>query len=82
MTLGSAYGLLGRIEQSRQSFLRALELDPNHVGSMDNLSFTYALAGQLDESLYGRGERGRCRRKGRTTSTTSPCRCSGCATMS
>ena len=52
MTLGSAYGLLGRIEQARQSFLRALELDPNHVGSMDNLSFTYALAGQLDESLY------------------------------
>ncbi len=50
--LGSAYGLLGRIEQSRQSFLRALELNPNHLGSMDNLSFTYALAGRLDESLY------------------------------
>ena len=50
--LGSAYGLLGRIEQSRQSFLRALELNPNHLGSMDNLSYAYALAGRLDESLY------------------------------
>ena len=50
--LGSAYGLLGRLEQSRQSFLRALELDPNHAASMNNLSVTYSLAGQLDESLY------------------------------
>jgi TolB-like protein len=50
--LGSAYGLLGRLEQSRQSFLRALELDPNHASSMNNLSVTYSLAGQLDESLY------------------------------
>ena len=50
--LGSAYGLLGRLEQSRLAFLRALELDPNHVGSMQNLSYTYAISGQLDESLY------------------------------
>ena len=50
--LGSAYGLLGRLEPSRVAFLRALELDPNHTGSMDNLSFTYAISGQLDESLY------------------------------
>ena len=50
--LGSAYGILGRVEQARQSFLRALELDPNHTASMSNLSVTYFLAGQLDESLY------------------------------
>jgi hypothetical protein len=50
--LGSAYGLLGQFERSRLAFLRALELDPNHVGSMQNLSYAYALIGQLDESLY------------------------------
>ena len=50
--LGSAYGLLGRLEQSRLAFLRALELDPNHIGSMQNLSYTYAISGQLDEGLY------------------------------
>jgi serine/threonine protein kinase/tetratricopeptide (TPR) repeat protein len=50
--LGSAYGLLGRLEHSRLAFLRALELDPNHTGSMDNLSYTYAISGQLDEGLY------------------------------
>src|SRR6185503_4460852 len=32
--------------------LRALELDPNHIGSMQNLSYTYAISGQLDEGLY------------------------------
>jgi serine/threonine protein kinase/tetratricopeptide (TPR) repeat protein len=51
-TLGSAYGLMGRLEPSRLSFLRALELDPNHGTSMNNLSYTYALGGRLDESLY------------------------------
>ena len=35
--LGSAYGLLGKLDQSRLAFLRALELDPNHIGSMQNL---------------------------------------------
>jgi serine/threonine protein kinase len=50
--LGSAYGLLGRLEQSRLAFLRALERDPNHSGSMQNLSYMYAISGQLDESLY------------------------------
>ena len=38
MTLGSVYGQFGRLEQARQSFLRALELDPNHGASMNNLS--------------------------------------------
>jgi TolB-like protein/predicted Ser/Thr protein kinase len=52
MTLGSAYGLKGRIPQARAAFLRALELNPNHTSSMVNLSFTESLAGQLDESLY------------------------------
>jgi serine/threonine protein kinase/tetratricopeptide (TPR) repeat protein len=50
--LGSTYGLLGRFEQSRLAFLRALELDPNHTGSMVDLSYMYAISGQLDESLY------------------------------
>ena len=30
-TLGSTRGLLGRLEDSRLAFLRALELDPNHT---------------------------------------------------
>jgi serine/threonine protein kinase len=50
--LGSVYGLRGRLEQSRLAFLRALELDPNHVGSMQNLSSAYAIGGHLDEGLY------------------------------
>ena len=50
--LGSTYGLLGRYEQSRHAFLRALELNPNHTGSMVDLSFMYAISGQLDEGLY------------------------------
>ncbi len=50
--LGSTNGLLGRLDRARMEFLRALELDPNHFGSMQDLSFTYALSGQLDEGLY------------------------------
>ena len=34
-----ACGLLGRLEHSRLAFLRALELDPNHTGSMHDLSY-------------------------------------------
>ena len=41
-----------RLENARLAFLRALELDPNHIGSMQNLSYTYAISGQLDEGLY------------------------------
>lgn len=50
--LGGTYGLLGRLEEARHAFLRALELDPNHSASMHDLSYTYALSGRLDESLY------------------------------
>jgi hypothetical protein len=43
--------------QARQAFLRALELDPNHVGAMNNLSIHEAQHGRLDDSLYW-GRRG------------------------
>jgi tetratricopeptide (TPR) repeat protein len=39
-------------DQARFSFLRALELDPNHSGSMSNLSIHEGHFGRLDESLY------------------------------
>src|SRR5690606_9206406 len=38
--LGGTYGLLGRLEEARHAFLRALELDPNHSASMHDLSYT------------------------------------------
>ena len=50
--LGSTYGLPGGFEQSRVAFLRALELDSNHIVSMHDLSYMYTLSGQLDDSLY------------------------------
>jgi TolB-like protein/Tfp pilus assembly protein PilF/predicted Ser/Thr protein kinase len=56
-TLGSAYGAKGMDAQARQAFLRALELDPSHVGSMSNFSIHEATYGRLDESLYW-GRRG------------------------
>ena len=81
--LGSAYGLLGRLEQSRLAFLRALELDPNHTGSMQNLSYTYAISGQLDESLYwARRAWPLSAQTDRATRITSACRCSCCETTS
>ena len=51
-TLGTAYTLKGLDAQARQAFLRALELDPNNVVAMDNLSVHEAVFGRLDESLY------------------------------
>jgi eukaryotic-like serine/threonine-protein kinase len=50
--LGSAYSQKGFGDQARLSFLRALELDPNHAGSMSNLSVHESHFGRLDESLY------------------------------
>lgn len=52
--LGSAYGLKGQTERSRSSFLRALELDPSHVGSMLNLSFVNAITGNLEGVYWAR----------------------------
>jgi serine/threonine protein kinase/tetratricopeptide (TPR) repeat protein len=56
-TLGTAYTMKGMDAQARQAFLRALELDPNNVLAMDNLSIHEATFGRLDESLYW-GRRG------------------------
>ena len=50
--LGTAYSIKGMEAQGRQAFLRALELDPNNVSAMDNLSNHEANFGRLDESLY------------------------------
>jgi serine/threonine protein kinase/Tfp pilus assembly protein PilF len=50
--LGSAYSQKGFGDQARLSFLRALELEPNHMGSMSNLSIHESHFGRFDESLY------------------------------
>jgi serine/threonine-protein kinase len=50
--LGGAHGLLGRGEQAREAFLRALELDPNHAASMQDLSYLNTLTGELADGLY------------------------------
>jgi serine/threonine protein kinase/tetratricopeptide (TPR) repeat protein len=50
--LGSGYGIQGRYEQSRQAFLRALELDPNNTSAMNNFSVAEAFFGRLDDSAY------------------------------
>ena len=50
--LGSGYAIKGMDAQARQAFLRALELDPNHVGAMDNLSVHETAFGRLDDALY------------------------------
>jgi eukaryotic-like serine/threonine-protein kinase len=42
----------GRHAESRLAFLRALELDPNEVPAMADLSLNLARAGRLDESLH------------------------------
>ena len=51
-TLATAYSIKGMEAQARQAFLRALELDPNNVSAMHNLSNHEANFGRLDESLY------------------------------
>jgi TolB-like protein len=55
--LGSVYGMKGREAQSRQAFLRALELDPNNIGAMANFSVMEAWFGRLDDAAYW-GRRG------------------------
>jgi tetratricopeptide (TPR) repeat protein len=55
--LGTAYGMKGMDAQSRQAFLRALELDPNNTAAMNNLSMEERIHGRLDEGLYW-GRRG------------------------
>ena len=55
--LGSAYAMKGRDAQSRQAFLRALELNPNNIGAMHNFSDPGDLFGRLDDAAYW-GRRG------------------------
>src|SRR5437773_3054122 len=50
--LGSAASFKGQDALARLSFLRALELDPNHFVAMDNLSNHDTDFGRLDEGLY------------------------------
>jgi eukaryotic-like serine/threonine-protein kinase len=50
--LGTGYGMKGMGPQSRQSFLRAIELDPNHGVGMNNLSITEVQYGRLEDALY------------------------------
>ena len=39
----------GRLSEARRSFLRAIELDPNSVGAMNDLSSTETDMGRYDE---------------------------------
>ncbi|MGH9312588.1 MAG: protein kinase domain-containing protein [Vicinamibacterales bacterium] len=55
--LASAYSMKGYAARARLSFLRALDLDPNHTGSMNNLSIHEGLFGRYDEALHW-GRRG------------------------
>jgi eukaryotic-like serine/threonine-protein kinase len=50
--LASVYSAMGRPAQARMSFLRALEIDPSHTGSMNNLSVHEWNFGRSDESLH------------------------------
>jgi serine/threonine-protein kinase len=57
VALATGYMLRGLNAQARQAYLRTLELDPNHVVSMYNLSLLDGAVGRLDDSLYW-GRRG------------------------
>jgi non-specific serine/threonine protein kinase len=50
--LGSLYTAKGLDAQARLSFLRGIELNPSHGGSMNNLSIHEAVFGRYDESLH------------------------------
>jgi tetratricopeptide (TPR) repeat protein len=50
--LGSAYGRKGLSAQSRQAFLRALELDPNNTSAMNNFSNEEGRRARWDEAAY------------------------------
>lgn len=49
--LGSLYSAGGQDAQARLSFLRALELNPSHGSSQDNLSVHESVFGRFDEGL-------------------------------
>ena len=49
--LATAYTQKGQVENARMSFLRAMELDSNAAGSMQNLSILLLDVGRFDESL-------------------------------
>jgi TolB-like protein len=50
--LGTAYGRKGLAAQSRQAFLRALELDPNATDAMNNFKNEEIRRGRLDDAAY------------------------------
>ena len=50
--LGSATAQLGRLEESREAYLRALELAPGHPDFILNLGATQYELGQYDEGLF------------------------------
>jgi TolB-like protein len=49
--LGTAYAIKGRGAQSRQAFLRALELNPSNGGLLSNFSVAEMYYGRLDEAV-------------------------------
>jgi tetratricopeptide (TPR) repeat protein len=51
-TLGTAYAMKGQGAQSRQAFLRALELNPSNGGLLSDFSLAELQYGRLDEAVY------------------------------
>jgi TolB-like protein/Tfp pilus assembly protein PilF len=53
LALATGYAMQGMLARARQAFLRALEVDTNHVTAMYNLSaLVDAAVGRFDDSLY------------------------------
>jgi len=52
VVLASAFAAKGLEAQSRQAFLRALELDPNNTSAMNNFSVAATWFGQLDDAAH------------------------------
>ncbi|MEX0994527.1 MAG: tetratricopeptide repeat protein, partial [Balneolaceae bacterium] len=48
--LGNSCMELNEIEKAMDSFLTALEHNPNHIPSLNNLADAYELAGQADQA--------------------------------
>jgi protein O-mannosyl-transferase len=48
--LGDAYGKRGRLELSRDHFLRAIELNPRYADAMHNLGSAYLQMGEVDKA--------------------------------
>jgi len=49
-TLGVAYSLLGRPEEAREAYLRAVDLNPSYASPLSNMAFDALSLGRCDEA--------------------------------